>query len=87
MVRNQSNPVSSAKEMWTMGVFSICLLFILKLITPAILHGNYTLNFFGIESYRHNAEFGTKVGWEAIVGFLLVLPTIAAGLTYYRSRK
>lgn len=83
----KNSPLQSAKEIWTTGVLLICLLLVLSLLTPLILHGNYTLNFFGIESYRHNSEYGTKVGWDALVGFLLILPTIAAGLTYYRSRK
>jgi hypothetical protein len=79
--------VDSVKEMWIFGVIAICILYIVSLITPFILDGNYTINFFGIESYRSGTETGAKIGWDAIVGFLLVLPMISAGVSYFRARK
>lgn len=77
----------AAKEMWTTGVLALCLIFVLSLITSIVLNGNYNLNLFGIESYRNQNGFGTKEGWDALFGFLLVLPTFAAGLSLYRARK
>jgi hypothetical protein len=83
----QSLALKSAKETWTLGVVSIGLLFILSVLTTIILKGDFTINIFGIESYRSGNASGIKVGWEAAVGFLCVLPVIAAGLSIYRSRN
>ncbi len=82
-----STPLQSAKETWEMGVLELGLIFVLSILSIYVIKGNFLMNFFGIEAYRIGMTSGVKIGWESVVGFLLVLPTIAAGMTIYRSRR
>jgi hypothetical protein len=79
--------IETARKTWTAGLIAICLLFILTILTTLIIRGDFSVNIFGVEAYRVGNATGVKIGWDAAVGFLLVIPTIAAGLSLYRSRR
>ena len=84
---NTNLALQSARETWTAYVIVICLLFILSLLSTLISKGDFTFKFFGAQTYRIGNTTELKIGRDALMGFLLVLPTIAAGLTIYRSKK